>query len=271
MKRRVWLVIGTCVGAVLFAVPAPASPSAQLTLTGKRTAYVDVTIKVRTAFDFAHATVSGGGSYVGVYAEAIDKPVSERPKPGASIGLIQIRDYHGPGESSYEMQLGSDPYLMPGRYRFYLVADGPAIVRLPVSGAMSTSLHPRHATYAQAAVAPNALLNPLEASNKQHMSVRGTRSVSLSTITVGRFHAYAGQIEACLTFPGKACGSATSTSVDGTYTGWFVSPINTVDFTWLIGYAPGALKPGNYDAVQSALNATTIQFATSAAFTLALA
>jgi hypothetical protein len=160
---------------------------------------------------------------------------------------------------------------MPGRYRFYIVAAGPATVRLPVSNGPSTSLRPTHIAYSETTVAPNALLNPLEASNKQHMSVRGTRSVSFSTITVGRFHAYAGQIEACLALPGKACGSATPTSVDGVYTGWFVSPINTVDFTWLVGYGPGALKAGNYDAVQSALNATTIQFATSAAFTLALA
>jgi hypothetical protein len=251
--------------------PVSAAATPQLTLTGSRTSFTDLTLRSRTQFDFAHASLSGGGRYVGVYAEAIDKPTSTRSQPGARIGLIQLRDYHGPGEPSYVVGLDSQPpYLVPGRYRFYLVTDGRATVRLPMAGGRSILLRPTHPAYSAVDVAQNALTNPVLASNRQPLTLLGGRSLAFSTITLGRFRAYAGQIEACLALPGAACGSATPTSVDGVYTGWFISPINETNFSWLVGYEPGALKSGRYDAVQGAVNATTIQFATAAAFTLSL-
>ena len=114
------------------------------------------------------------------------------------------------------------------------------------------------------------LQNPLEASGRQHIRVDGPRTVDFSSITIGRFRAFAGQIAACFAIKGGDCGSATASGVDSTYTGWFVSPLNDLEFTFTLGYDPGVLKPGTYDAVQQALNATTMQYAIGAQFSLTL-
>jgi hypothetical protein len=49
-----------------------------------------------------------------------------------------------------------------------------------------------------------------------------------------------------------------------------LSPLNDVDLAFVIGYQPGVLAPGAYVADQGATNATTLQYASGAAFSLAL-
>lgn len=241
-----------------------------LTVAGHRTAYTDITLAHRTVFDLDHASLLGGGRFIGLYIEALDKPAADRDKPGARVGIVKIRDYHPVGEAAPTLTLGATTWLAPGRYRLYLISDGAATIQVPMAGSPGRRLTPRQSAQATAAVGSNILLNPLEASNRQGMQLTSRRSISFSSITIGRFRAFAGQIGACLALPGKDCGSATQSGVDNTYTGWFASPLADREFIFTFGYDAGVLPPGTYDAVQQALNATTMQFAVGAAFTLAL-
>ena len=253
------------------ALTAHAKTSGTLLLTGARTSYSDLTLATGSDVDLANATYTGHGRFVGVYIEAIDKPTADRTQPGTRVGVVWLRDYHGPGDKPVGVELDAgNRHLNPGRYRAYLIADGSSSVRLPITGAASITLKPQTPTSADAVVATNILQNPVEASNRQTLTVRGVRSVDFSSITLGDFRAYAGNVEACLARTGQSCGSATSTGVDGAYTAWFVSPLADTEFGWTVCYSPGVIQPGRNDAVQGALDATTIQFATGAAFTLTL-
>lgn len=270
MVRRIGIWLLVVAGGIAPLTPtnaAPARPS--LTVVGNRTAYADITLAHRADLDLSHATLTGGGRFVGLYVETLDKPVADRSEPGARFGIVRIRDYHPTGEAAPTLMLG-DAWLAAGRYRVYLVADGAATVRVPLSGSPTLKVRAVRPTEAAAVVAPDILVNQLEANNRQALRVTGRRSISFSSITVGRFRAFAGQIAACMALPGQDCGTATARGADGTYTGWFVSPLLEREFMFTLGYEAGVLPAGSYDAVQQAVNAATLQLAVGAAFTLAL-
>lgn len=54
------------------------------------------------------------------------------------------RVLHGPGQAGITMSLADrrDKTLQAGRYRFYLLADGPATVRIPAAGSTGRALRP---------------------------------------------------------------------------------------------------------------------------------
>lgn len=271
MKRAI-VTLSLLVAAFAPLAPRASAEGAVLTLDGTRTASVDVTLRLKTTFDYLHATFTSKSRFVGFYAEAIDKPVANRDQNGARLGAVTIRDYHPPGDSGHTLDLASSVQrsLDPGRYRIYLIADGPASVRLPITGSTNFVLRPKRPASASAAVNANILVNPLEATNRQPLTVTGSRSISFSSILVGQFRAYLGTIGACLAKPQKDCGSATSSGADAVYTGFVVSPLYGTYFAFTVTYLPGVLPPGAYNALQDAINATTLQFAAGAAFTLNL-
>jgi hypothetical protein len=159
--------------------------------------------------------------------------------------------------------------LSPGRYRIYLLADGPTELVLPVHGSTERRLRPSRVARVAFAQRADILKSAIEAENAQPLTLVGARTVSLSTILIGRFRAYVGEVGACLRLAEAECGSTTRGG-DGSYTGYVVSPLSDIDMSFTSSYAPGALKPGRYEAYQAALNATTLKYASGAALSLSL-
>jgi hypothetical protein len=259
------------VGAVPMA--AEAAPHAELFLTGMRTASIDVTVGPDTRLHLDAVATSTNGRFVGFYVEAVDVPFARRTEAGRRHGVVNVRDWHAPGQApvpfSFTPPDPSGNVLLPGRYRFYLLADGPSTVRIPTSGPLRGRLAPSRPAQAAAAADSDVLKSPIEASNTQPLRLSGARTVNFSGILLGDFRAYAGFVGACIRSPGGECGE-TRGGADGSFAGYFISPLADVTLAFAVGYQPGVLPPGEYVADQAATNATTIKHASAAAFTLTL-
>jgi hypothetical protein len=252
------------------ATSVDAAPAHALQLTGSRTASADLVLRQNTTFDVDKLAISGKGSFAGFYMESLDKPVAKRTEAGARLGAVTIRDWRtpdGPGLTTSFTPPGKQQ-LSAGRYRVYLVADGPTTVSLPTNGATMRLRPTRPATAAVEARA-DILSSPVQATNTQTMRFVGKRTVALVGLVVGRFRAYVGTIGSCFRTPEAECGEHGS-GADGAFAGYLLSPLSDLDLSWTTLYEPGVLKPGRYEAHQEALNATTLQYASGAAFTLSL-
>jgi hypothetical protein len=249
---------------------AEAAPPDELVLTGTRSASADVTVKADTRLHIDRVTTTAKGQFVGFYVEAVDVPFARRTERGRRHGVVKVRDWHAPGQPPVAFSFTApDPagnVLLPGRYRFYLLADGPSTVRIPTSGGLSGRLTPSKPAHAAVASDDDILTSPIAASNAQPLTLSGARSVNFSGILAGEFRAYAGFIGACLRV-GEDCGEQ---GIDGSFGGFFVSPLADVDVAFAISYEPGVLRPGEYFADQAATNVTTFKYASAAAFTLTL-
>ena len=225
---------------------APASADgATLVLTGKQSASVEVTFAASTTLDLGHMETTGAGRFAGMYAEALSTPV-EQQRAGAMV----FRDVHEPGSPGYVFPLSGSlsRTLDAGRYRLYLLADGPTRVRVPISGGRSLQLRPSRPVATAVASDPDILVSPIKATNVQPLKITGARSLNLSALLVGGFRAYAGQIATCLRRPESECGSGTNSGVDGPFTGAAVDPVEDFGMAWSVNYQPGTLGPGRYEA-----------------------
>ncbi|MEO6204970.1 MAG: hypothetical protein ABIO67_06265 [Mycobacteriales bacterium] len=254
-------------------VRADAATTAVMVLQGSRTASVDITLSSATTFDVAAMTVTGSWRFVGFYVDAIGAAQSQ-PQVG-NVGAVIPRDFHPPGaREGYTVPFwnrsDSGSTLEPGRYRFYLLTDGPGTVRVPLKAGRSMTLRPVRAATAALVSKQNILISPVEAKNVQPITVAGTRNVSFSALVLGKFRVFAGDIGACLRKPESQCGSATNGGMDGPFTGAAISPLEDADFGFVVTYSPGAIPPGRYEVWQGALNVGGLTYATGVAFTLSL-
>jgi hypothetical protein len=155
--------------------------------------------------------------------------------------------------------------LSAGRYRVYFIGDAPGTVSVPVTGSASRKIHPTEPTAASAQVQRLPVQQMTHVEGRQPISL-APRSVSLSTVLIGRSRAYVGTLGACLTTPGGECDGG----ADGTYTGYAVSPTSEFDYSFTVSYADGAKQAGRHDARQTAENIAGITFGIGASFTLRL-
>jgi len=254
------------------APPATASVSGHLTLVGSRSSSIEVRLPARTTLDLTHMRVRGHSRYAGIYMEAIDRPPAVRDDLALHIGALFIRSLHAPDGAG--LTLGFDGQrtneIAAGRYRVYLLTDAPTRVTIPISGVPTITLRPTQPARTSFAARHDILRSQVEAQNLQPMQVAGARNISLSTLLVGSFRAYAGDIGACLQPAASNGCDATPRAQDGDYTNYALSPLEDLDISFTVTYHPGVLQPGNYRAYQHALNATTLQYATAAAFSLSL-
>jgi hypothetical protein len=240
-----------------------------VTLAGSRTAWVEITLKAPITFDMEAVHPRSSGRFTGFYVDPV-APVHR------GLGGLVPRDLRAPGATeSYLVPIWNDSdsaqTLAPGRYRFYLLTDRPVTLRLPLKDGRGMNLRPTHPATATLASKPDILVNALEADNVQSLNVSGARSIALSVIVIGRFHAFAGDIGTCLRKPETQCGSATNGGIDGPFAGAAVNPFAESDFGWTTIYRPGVLPPGHYEAWQGALNAAGgLKWAAGVAFSLAL-
>jgi len=263
------LLVAALLGGVTLAIPVQAAGPQALTLEGSRTAWVELTLPEPTTFDMQHLAITNKGRFAGFYVEAIDPRLRTEWTAAAGLGAVLLRDLHAPGEGGITLELAhpDGATLAAGRYRLYLIADGTASVRIPISGSLGRRLRPTTPTTADVAAKSSILTSPIQASNTQPITVRGKRNITTSAILVGDFRLYAGQIGACLHQPEGDCGEH---GVDGSWSGWMLAPLQDYNLLWQVGYLPGVLGPRRYDAWQGALDAATLQYASGAAFSLAL-
>jgi hypothetical protein len=110
------------------AVPARAVRDEGILLRGDRTAYVDLYVYENTTIDTDTLRLTGGRAYVGFY---MSPAPANRPTVGA---LVAPRGGATGGSAAERMQLGEAWEVQAGKYRVFLIADGPAEVFIPIQG-----------------------------------------------------------------------------------------------------------------------------------------
>lgn len=269
---RRWLIGGLLAGmAGLPAVPARAA-GATLILIGKRSASVDVTLNADVTLDLQQMVTTGAGRFAGMYAEAISVPVPQRQAADRHGGAVRFRDVHEPGSPGFLFSFVARPsgILKAGRYRLYLLADGPTQVRVPITGSRSLRVSPTRPAVTAVASAADILVSAIEARNVQPLVLSGPRTVNMSALLVGEFRAFAGDIGTCLRRPETECGSATGSGVDGPFASVGINPVGDYGLAWSVTYQPGTLAPGRYEGVQEALNVAGLKYASGASLSLTL-
>lgn len=270
MHRRLSLLLAMTLLGVMAAHSRADSATGVLTLQGSTTAWVDVTLRNKVTIDYAKTVFGGGGQFVGFYAEDLGRAPAQRYEVGHSVGAVQLRDFHGPGQTAITEDLSPRfaRTLEPGRYRFYLLTDGPASMRLALTDGPRMSLRPRNTSHAAASVRTDIRTSEFEAANAQPILVKGERALVTSAVMFGPVkRAFVGGFHACVA-RGDACGDH---GIDAGFgPGFVVYPQGEFDFVYGTRYQPGVIRPGALTARQGAQNLTTIEYASAAAFTLSL-
>lgn len=118
-------------GALLsfLVVPAAdAAPSEGILLRGSRNAYVDLYVYVNRTISVADVTMKTKGSYVGFY-------LAPAPFNRDTVGaLVMPRVGATGGDSASVVKLGDSWDVQAGKYRMFLLSDGPAEVFVPIEG-----------------------------------------------------------------------------------------------------------------------------------------
>jgi hypothetical protein len=259
--------------AVVLAALAPATPSlaaepaGALKISGSRTSSIVVDFGRDFTLNIYAMTVTSKDGFSGFYLERAT--AAERQGGRDTSGAVLLHDLHAPDDTAFPIPLsgGEDPNveLGAGRYRVYFVGDRPGTVTVPIKGVASRTIKATALTDASAEIEPLRVERMTHVQGRQPVTV-APRSVTLSTLLIGRFRAYAGSMGACLTNPGGECDGG----VDGEYSAFSVSPASEYDFSFTVSYADGAKKGGRYDARQTATNAAGISFGVGGSFTLKL-
>jgi hypothetical protein len=113
---------------VSLVVPAAAAPDDGILLHGSRTAYVDLYVYVNTTITASDVRMSTKGSYVGFY-------MSPAPANRDTVGALVMPRVGATGATSADvMKLGESWDVQAGKYRVFLLTDGPADVFIPIAG-----------------------------------------------------------------------------------------------------------------------------------------
>ena len=249
------------VAAVLISLvglyPAQAKRADQsLTLTGDRTAYVDVEFDRPITLDVGATRIEYGGSHAGWLMH----PAGSAPSRDLT-GSYAIRDAQPDSGSKPSDTLNYGKVkLKSGTYRFYLLADGPTTVRIPiVSGAESFELRPTTPTTSISKTVDFTVGDAGMANEEHRTPVHvGPSSFGASIITVASESGLAlDSIDACFAPAGGDCEPpALQGAIVGSDEGSWMS--------YSARYSPGELEAGEYEAIQSAMTAGSIKTVTGA-------
>lgn len=223
--------LAACAVAVLSALmtaPAAADP-AFLAITGSGPGYADVSLTAPLTVAYRDAVVLSDGRYAGF---AVWQLGGARPKPFG--GVLASRDLDAParpvtvGAGSAHALLTPLPLgpasvtLAPGRYRFHLLADARAEIRLPLPPGTSGRTITAAKTSRQAYSGQQRTLGPATTSAALRAPLTGRATT--------RYHVFASasgvaedvRVTACLTARDAPCSRAQliSESMGGGVSAW---------------------------------------------------
>lgn len=136
-------VVAVVVGAFTPAQVAARDPR-WLTVSGTGSSYVDVVINTTTEFNYDDSIITGDGRYVGLIVR------SATGRPSGSV--ISVPELDGevarPYPAFLNVGMPGPVRLEPGEYRFHLLADGAARIRIPIDrGSSLRVVVPPHQTF----------------------------------------------------------------------------------------------------------------------------
>lgn len=126
--RRVPLLAMLAVLVSMLVSPSAAAPAEGILLRGAQTAYVDLYVYENTTLDTSSLRITGGRSYVGFF-------LAPAPANRDTVGaLVMPRVGAVGGSNAAMMRLGDSWDVQAGKYRAFLITDGPAEVFIPITG-----------------------------------------------------------------------------------------------------------------------------------------
>ena len=116
------VVLGLCVS------PSSAAPAEGILLRSGHTAYVDLYVYVNRTISLADVSMRTTGSYVGFF-------MSPAPANRDTVGALVMPRVGATGQDAAStMQLGDSWDVQAGKYRVFVLTDGPAEIFIPIEG-----------------------------------------------------------------------------------------------------------------------------------------
>jgi len=225
-------------------------PNAAIRLSGERTAYTDVTIDRPTTLDRVTSRFDYEGEFAGWVAHPVGRSFGDADMVGAYVKDGVGYDSDG---RRVVMPIGGNikGELAPGTYRFYLLADGPAEITIPiVTGISSMALEPvRHV---------RARLHEVAVPVAGHAVVAGTTRIPITVtpdrLTVNSLTLFSdpavavGHTSSCV----RRLGTATPICEDTADQSLVQCAAQSCYTTISTSYGPGTLEAGQHEAFHSA-------------------
>jgi hypothetical protein len=126
--RRGAVILGLAATLALSGTALGAPATETITISGAAGGYADITLAKKAHFEWRDAQISGtgGGKYVGFCMQPWRLSDRVHPTPcGARLNKV---------DKSFWITAGIWSDLAPGKYRVYLLSDGPATVTFPMQG-----------------------------------------------------------------------------------------------------------------------------------------
>ena len=126
--RRVSLLATLLCALSLLAVPSSAAGDEGILVRGSRTSWVDVYVYSTATIAPADIEFTRRGSFAGFF-------LAPAPANRPTVGALVMPRVGATGDTqSNVMKLGESWDVAPGKYRLFLLADGPAEVFVPIPG-----------------------------------------------------------------------------------------------------------------------------------------
>ena len=262
--RRVLLVMMVTISSIVPAGRAAmAEPGgASITVVGKRTGYVDVRFDEKFQLEDWNSEIDFKGQFAGWLIHPLGQTSELDYDRGDFEGAYMIRKVR-PTKPEYDPNL-SIVYLpnrtfAPGLYRVYLLADGPAKIRIPMTkGTHSKTIRPTHPTPARW----TAEEIPLTAPGVVNDSVSQPLRVTSDSLTLSSIYLYSNagvtvqNVAACLRDRPEEAPPPEQNCEGGGAIGPVIHAQQdyALEFTYV--YPPGAVAPRNYYTFANARAAT---------------
>ena len=208
-----------------------------LNIKGYSSSYVDVELAETILVRVAETHVATEGEYGGFRVESLSG--------GNVAGAVSVPAFDATGQPFGPLLVSRpDVKLEPGPYRVYLFADGPTVVRVPLSGATrSLRLRPVEAADVDAGVLDLATVRPVaHAARRVPVGIRPGSRVMMAALQVAQLH-QASRMAVCVAEPGTPDCALTGRGVrsDALY------PALSIGRSYLLTRAGGSPEPGPSD------------------------
>ena len=231
-------------------------PSPSISITGKRTSFVDVRFNKSFSLDQRATKIDARGKFAGWVIHSLGRPTSHG---GADVaGAYMLKDV-APTDPQYgphlfKMNLGEATFPA-GQYRIYLLADGPAQIRIPVlKGAISKNLRPTRATGARWTAKEIPLAAPGVVKDSVSQPIRvGSRSFTVNTLYLYSDEGATIQdTQSCLRDRAEEVAPPEQNCEGGGWVGSVLHAQQDYVFTLNYTYPPGSIAAGTYFAFAKA-------------------